>query len=333
MRRLLLLSAALALAAPALPATAQTAPSAISYVEAELLPDGEIVTRTNARGRANARYEAGSISKFACTLAALDLQRAGRLRLTDTLATLLPDYSGAHADRITLEQLLQNRSGIADGLMAAVRADPAATLALDLTPMEAVNRFGTRYTEDAPGTAFDYAILNWTFVQAILERASGQSIHDALRERVYEPAGMASSTSFTGTLPGPDPVRPLGQTLPIPPYLVCAGGTAATPADLIRLLRHPYTPSYPEADRRALETVASPESHYGLGGRTRSVTVDGVMHQLSWKSGSNGAFKSRAVYDLVTDTGYAIMTNEDAVDLVEQRQSDWVRERLGVTLD
>ena len=337
MKLLFLIAAALAGAA-ALPAAAQTAPAPApaptptptpTYVESELLPDGSFATHGSGAGRPGARYQAGSITKFACTLAALELQRAGRLRLDATLAELLPGYVGAHADAITLEQLLQNRSGIVDGLMLAVRADPAGTVALDLTPLEAVNRFGTDYTDAAPGTAFDYVIINWAFVQAILERASGESIHDLLRRTVYEPAGMADSTSFVGSLPGPDPVEPVGHTLPMPAYLVCAGGTAGTPRDLIRLLRYPYSPGFPEADRRALEAVSSPAEDYGLGGRTRVVTVDGTTHRLSWKSGSNGAFKSRAVYDPVSDTGYAIVTNEGTAELLEARAEAWVRNRLG----
>ncbi|MBW4329800.1 beta-lactamase family protein [Stakelama sp. CBK3Z-3] len=309
--------------------SATDASTPASYVETELLPDGSFSTRVGGAGREGALYEAGSISKYACSIAAMALQRQGRLKLTDTLATLLPDYRGAKAGEITLEQLLQNRAGIADGAMIAVREDAKATLALKLSPTEAANRFATRYTDDPPGTAFDYVITNWILVQAILERASGSSIHDVLRDTVYVPAEMTHSTSFTDTLPGDDPVKPVGFTLPMPSYLVCAGGTAATPEDLIRLLRYPYTPGYPGADREALARVASAGSHYALGGRTRVVTVDGVAHPLSWKSGSNGAFKSRAAYDPISDTGYAIVTNEGDLELLQARTNDWAKRTLG----
>ena len=78
-----------------------------------------------------------------------------------------------------------------------------------------------------------------------------------------------------------------------------------------------------------LETVASPESHYALGGRVRQVKVGGEIRTISWESGSNGPFKSYTVYDPVADVGYAIMTNEDAFDFIGERRDLWVREELG----
>ncbi|QIG81124.1 serine hydrolase domain-containing protein [Stakelama tenebrarum] len=316
----------------ATPALGQEVQQQSSYVETRLNAEGDFVTTPHGAGRENALYQAGSISKYACSIAALDLQRQGKLRLSDTLADLLPGYTGTRAGEITLEQLLRNRSSIADGLMAAVREDPQATLALELTPLEAANRFGTGYTGHQPGEAFEYMILNWAFVQAILERAADKPIARILDETVFAPAGMAHSTSFVGSLPGPDPVAPVGQVLPMPSYLVCAGGVASTPADLIRLLRYPYTDGYPEADRRALEAVASPDSHYALGGRTRYFTVEGVTHNLSWKSGSNGAFKSRAAYDPVTGLGYAVVTNEGDNGLLYDLTAGWVHDMLGVEI-
>lgn len=327
----LLLAAAAAISTTLpFPARAQEAP-APAYVEATLDADGAFHSRAGNGGRTGARYQAGSTSKYACSLLALDLARAGKLHLGDTLADLLPGYAAPDGGTITLRDLLQNRSGIADGLMDAFRSDADAVAVLDLSPVEAANHFGLARTTDAPGTTFDYVNTNWVIVQAVLEEAGGAPLAELMQARIFDPADMASATIMTdGHLPGTAPVPADDAMIDLPDFVLCAGGLAATPADLIRLLRFPYRAGAFTPDMlEQLETVASPEEHYALGGRVRRVRIDGDVHDVSWESGSNGVFKSYTVYDPLSDVGYSVMTNEDAFDFIAQRRDRWVREELG----
>lgn len=302
-----------------------------TYVEARLDGDGAFHSSAANGGRTGARYQAGSTSKFACSLLALDLQRDGKLNLDDSLADLLPGYRAPDADAITLRHLLQNRSGIADGLMDSFREDAAAVAALDIPPLEAANRFGLGRTDDAPGTAFDYVNTNWILVQAVLEQAGGAPLGELMQARIFDPADMSTAVIMSdGQLPGTAPVTTEPPMIRIPGFVLCAGGLAATPADLIRLARFAhhagaFTPEMLDD----LETVASPDSNYALGGRVRQVMVGGAIHKVHWESGSNGPFKSYTVYDPTIDIGYAIMTNEDAYDFIGQRRDRWLREDLG----
>ncbi|MBA16688.1 MAG: hypothetical protein CMN73_10090 [Sphingomonas sp.] len=307
---------------------AQTSPA---YVEASLDADGTFHTRAGNGGRDGARYQAGSTSKYACSLLAVILERDGKLRLSDTLADLLPGYAAADADQITLRDLLHNRSGVADGLMAAFREDAATLAETKLTPLEAANRFGLGRTGDAPGTAFDYVNTNWILVQAVLEQAGGAPLETMLQQRIFDPADMSSAVIMSdGHLPGADPVVASSTMIRIPDFVLCAGGLAATPDDLIRMLRFPYhAGKFTPAMIEAIDTVASPDDHYALGGRVRRVRVDGAEHRIAWESGSNGAFKSYSVYDPQADMGYAVMTNENAFDFIGERRDAWIRDVLG----
>ncbi|WP_161956834.1 serine hydrolase domain-containing protein [Sphingosinithalassobacter portus] len=306
----------------------QTTPA---YAEATLGADGAFRTRAGNGGRDGARYQAGSTSKYACSLLAVILERDGKLRLSDTLADLLPGYTAPDADKITLRDLLHNRSGVADGLMAAFREDAAGLSQTELTPLDAANRFGLGRTGDAPGTAFDYVNTNWVLVQAVLEHAGGAPLEQMLQTRVFDPADMSSAVIMSdGHLPGADPVVASSPIIRIPDFVLCAGGLAATPDDLIRLLRFPYhAGKFTPAMIEAIETVASPDDHYALGGRVRRVRVDGAEHRIAWESGSNGAFKSYSVYDPEADMGYAVMTNEDDFDFIGERRDAWIRDVLG----
>jgi CubicO group peptidase (beta-lactamase class C family) len=334
---LLRLTAAIALAtSAALPAAlaqqaAEAPAQAVRFSEAELRGDGGASYRFAPGAGFATQYEVGSIAKYACTLVALDMARDGLLSLSDPLSKLLPDYRGTRGGEITLAHLLQNRSSITDGFIAAYRADPASALDMSLSTDTAVERFANGFHDWAPGTEWDYAITNWIVVQAVLERAGGAPIAELLQTRLFGPAGMNHTRAFSGLLEGAD-IAPVLETLPeAPAFLTCAGGIASTPMDLIRLLRFPYRGAdFSDATLRLLETVPTPAQSYAIGGRVYHLTTpDGTRHALSWQSGSNGPWKARAVYDPVHDIGYAAMTGDDDYDVLEARRDAW-RARVGL---
>ncbi|MEL7690154.1 serine hydrolase [Citromicrobium bathyomarinum] len=328
MKNLLAFAAAALIAAPVAAADPAAKPA---YAEARLDSEGVFHSSAGNGGRSGARYQAGSTSKFACSLLALDLERDGKLKLDDNLADLLPGYAAPDAGAITLRNLLQNRSGIADGLMDGFRKDAAAIAALDISPLEAANRFALGRTGDAPGTAFDYVNTNWILVQAVLERAGGAPLAEMMQARIFDPADMSTAVIMTdGNLPGAAPVTTESPVIRIPDFVLCAGGLAATPADLIRLARFAHHAGGFTPEMLAdLETVASPADYYALGGRVRQAMVNGEVRTINWESGSNGPFKSYTVYDPTADIGYAIMTNEDDFDFIGARRDRWVEEELG----
>ncbi|MEM6274417.1 MAG: serine hydrolase domain-containing protein [Myxococcota bacterium] len=203
----------------------------------------------------------------------------------------------------------------------------------EMTSMEAINRFATETTGHAPGTAFDYVITNWVVVQAILETVSGVPLRDLMDEVLFTPAGADGAFIVEGVFGEENTVSVEGAALPVPSFVGCAGGLAVTPADLIALMRYPYTSGHlaPE-QRRALQTVTSPEEHYTLGGRVvRMVGKDGEPRFVSWLSGSNGDWKTRATYDPVTDTGHVALTASGESRGMEAARARWL-EAMGLTV-
>lgn len=296
----------------------------ISFSEAELQAGRDIETHAVGKTSGDSVFQIGSISKFACTLAILDLHHKGRLNIDAVIADVLPGYRGAAGGRVKVSHLLQNRSGLKDGIIAAFRADQSLATT-SIPSLQAANRFASSAPKFEPGSQFDYIIANWIIVQAILEHVDGAPVGNVLKTRVFDPAGMRHTSVFDGVLAGANVAPPVTPARPVPDFLTCAGGFASTATDLVKLVRHPYhTAGFSSDVLMQLTAIATAEENYALGGRYISMKQDGKDHILSWQSGSNGAYKSIAVYDPVLDFGYAIATADDARTAIERRRDAWM---------
>lgn len=194
------------------------------------------------------RFELASVGKMFTGVAIARLVETHRLSFGDTLATLLPNYPNqAAARRITVHHLLTHGSGLPDYLEqdAYERAKAAGriqTLA-DVWPFFALDTL--RF---APGSKVEYSNSNFALLGAVIERVSGQSFADFVRQNVLAPAGMPETwvadgapggralgyTRFDGT--GPD----LARWHVVPPASVVggpAGGGVASARDLYRFSR------------------------------------------------------------------------------------------------
>jgi CubicO group peptidase (beta-lactamase class C family) len=300
------------------------------YIIAEMT-DGEISEEVSYHGgRANAPHQAGSIGKYVCTLAALRMQNAGLIKLDAPVSELLPEFRGPQAQTVTLRRLLENRSGLEDKLIPALQADP--DLPNKTIPFEtAINEIAVGEANQAPGVAFDYANGNWVLVGAILERAAGTSLADALQDWVMSPAGMDSSYIIDRELSGPDPVIALEDSLPLPSFMACAGGLAATATDLLKLSQYPFfSDDFDFDDRTALQMVTSPEQDYTLGGRFKLVTEaeTGTSRRISWQSGNNGPWYAFVAYDPATGNGLAMLAPDASNgEILLDKRAAWLESK------
>ena len=311
------MSLAVALALSARASAAQEVP----FAYAELSADGRIERGVEGGYRDGALFEAGSITKFACTLATLRLHDRGTLDIDATLGALLPAFADTPIAPVTLRQVLQSRSGLADGLIPAFQSDPETVFA---TPdaVAAIRAFAAGELAFAPGSEWSYDLVNWIVVQAVIEAKTGRPVGDVVENLVLRPAGMGSSRIFTGTI-GADAQAPVEESTPIPAFLTCAGGLATTPTDLIALARFPHWGGLSAGSLAALTTVTTPEEGYTLGGRYADPVGQGGKW-ISWQSGSNGAYKSLVTYDPASDTGFAAMTAADDTATLDTAREAWL---------
>jgi CubicO group peptidase (beta-lactamase class C family) len=130
-----------------------------------------------------------SITKQFTAVAILQLAEAGKLKLTDDLATWVPDYPTGGA-KVTLAQLLSNMSGI-----PSVEEQPEwrKSWESELTPNQVLDFTRNKPLEFEPGSNFKYSNTGYTLLGLVIEKASGQSYPDYVRTHIFAPAAMSHS--------------------------------------------------------------------------------------------------------------------------------------------
>jgi D-alanyl-D-alanine carboxypeptidase len=199
-----------------------------------------------------------SVAKGFNSYLAVLLAREGSLSLGDTLGSSIPGVL-PNAEGVTLRQLLQHTSGLADYIRAPefieqFLADPAAYL----SPQQLIGFVRDDPLEFAPGSSYHYSDTDNIAAGLMEEEASGRSYASLLRGEVFGPLGMGDS-SLPRTVAMPRPFmhgydvepekRPEDVSELINPAGAWAsGGIVSTPADLARFARA-YVPAILRASR------------------------------------------------------------------------------------
>lgn len=239
------------------------------------------------------KFRAGSITKTFTATVVLQLVAEHRLRLDDTVQTLLPDQVRADnalsGTPITVRQLLNHTSGLydyIDGLLPHFRT-------LDqYWPRDQLISIGLaepRYFP-APGTRFRYSNTNYLLLDLIVERITDRDLRSNLERRIFAPLKLRDTsyplakTAIDGAhVHGYADVSPLLPNAPdatrydvtafSPSEAGASGALVTTAADIARfyrdllqgrllppgLLRHMLSDTVPTTGS------AAPAVGYGLG--------------------------------------------------------------------
>ena len=144
---------------------------------------------------ADTRVRIASISKIFTAVVMLQLAQEGRLDLDAPLSTWFPDLV-PNAEAITVRQLLQHRTGLYDYLEDRNFVSQAYRTPEKIwEPRELVDyaaQFPPSFNAGAEG-AWDYSSTNYVILGMIAEQVTGRTLAQEIRQRIFEPAGMASS--------------------------------------------------------------------------------------------------------------------------------------------
>lgn len=272
--------------------------------------------------RTDARFEAGSVSKWIAAMVVMTLVDQGKLALDTPILRYLPDYRADSGARITLRHLLSHSSGVPNDIAAARKADPQFRF-VSMDQMAAVKRYASGDLQFAPGTAWDYSHSNWLIVKAIVERVSAMPYADCVARFLTGLLDLKDSGTFTGessavprmAIAYARPQAPWERRLsPIPDYMAMAGGYYTSAPDLLRLMDGVLDGDLlSKASRQTLMRVVMPAQHYALGGRTRVETIGGKLREAAWEDGSNGGFRLLA-RRVLADGNTVIVLNNTSFD-------------------
>jgi D-alanyl-D-alanine carboxypeptidase len=207
----------------------------------------------------NLRFRIASVSKGFSAYLATKLAGSG-LSLETTPGQSIPGVLPA-AEAVTLRQLLQHTSGLAEYIQAPafgeqLNADPSRYF----SPTELTGFVRDAPLEFAPGSKYHYSDTDNIAAGLMEEKASGLSYEQLLAKRIFGPLGMRDS-SLPRTVKMPRPflhgydIEPGKKPEDVselinPAGAWASGGIISTPIDLSYFVRS-YVPTVLNASRKA----------------------------------------------------------------------------------
>ncbi|WP_404477466.1 serine hydrolase domain-containing protein [Novosphingobium sp. BL-52-GroH] len=136
------------------------------------------------------RMRIGSTTKHFAALAFLLLCEEGKAGFDDTIGTYLPDIHPASRGA-TMRQLMSHTSGIRDAMALAMTLDGPAHHSTDRDML--AYYAAIEDVDFAPETSWSYNNGGYVLLTAAIERVTSQPLEAVLRERIFEPVGMADT--------------------------------------------------------------------------------------------------------------------------------------------
>ena len=144
-------------------------------------------------------FREGSSTKTVMATIVLQLVAEGRLALTDPVEKWLPGVVPGGA-AITLRMLLNHTSGLFD-----YTQDPVvwpSFVGTDRRPWTSAELLAVGVAHDplfAPGAEWSYSNTNYAAIGAVLERVTGASLADLVRDRIARPLRLTHTYYATGS--------------------------------------------------------------------------------------------------------------------------------------
>ncbi len=285
------------------------------------------------RNMLSTRFRIGSMNKMFTAVAVLQLVQQGKVHLEDPLGKYLADYPNKDvASKVTIQNLLTHTGGTGDFFGPEFTAHR-----LELKTFEDyVKLYGNRPLRFEPGSKWEYSNYGFLLLGLVVEKASGQSYYDYVRDHIYKVAGMTSTGSepedvhvanlsigYTGMGAPDDGTRPNGDTLPY--RGTSAGGGYSTVGDLLgfadalqanKLLNAQYT------EMLTTGKPGTPDNSYAFGFEDHKVNGVRCFGHGGGAPGMNGMLQ------VCPATGYVVAVLSNLDPPAATRVSDFMLNRL-----
>jgi CubicO group peptidase (beta-lactamase class C family) len=144
-------------------------------------------------------FNLGSISKTFVMNSIVMLRDEGKLSLEDSLIKYFPEFKNKEiAQKVKIKHLLTHSSGLPDIRPVQEQREFYLT-ADDAQNWQPVTQADS--LEFEPGTRYEYSNPGFNALALIIEKVSGKNWREFVKERIFKPAGMTSSTITDGAHP------------------------------------------------------------------------------------------------------------------------------------
>lgn len=147
-------------------------------------------------------FRMASNTKPVVATAILQLAEQQKLGLDDPVHDYVPSFDTDQARAIQVRHLLSHTSGLRiDSIFLRPLSKPSAEFPAAPTLQSEVARYGPIGAKFPPGETYSYNNPGFNTLGAIVEKVSGQALKQYLRERIYQPLGMAESWNYEADAP------------------------------------------------------------------------------------------------------------------------------------
>lgn len=136
------------------------------------------------------KFRLGSVTKQFTAMLIMQLVEDGKLKLHIPITTYIPDYPKDQGEKITIHHLLTHTSGIPN------YTDQPSFISImrnPITPIDLIKTFWNLPLEFEPGAKFKYSNSGYIVLGYIIEKVTGKTYEEMLKEMIFEPLGMKNS--------------------------------------------------------------------------------------------------------------------------------------------
>ncbi len=155
---------------------------------------GEIAKKSNNKPTVDTVFEIGSMTKTFTAILAVQLQNEGILSLDEPITKFLPELRNSIFDKnnITLHHLLTHTSGISEfslkifisQMFSIIFTGKSRVAEYEYDTKRFLNYLSTLKLKNSPGSTWMYSNLGFGLVGKILERVTGNSYEDLVKNRI-----------------------------------------------------------------------------------------------------------------------------------------------------
>jgi CubicO group peptidase (beta-lactamase class C family) len=149
-------------------------------------------SETKKKIRPNTNFRLASVSKQFTAMCILLLEQDKKLSFEDPISRYLPELPPGIGNNVLVRHLITHTSGIID--YEEVMDNKITTPLLDLDVLNILKTHEKTYF--SPGTEFRYSNSAYALMALIVERVSGQTFPQFMKERIFNPLKMKRSLVY-----------------------------------------------------------------------------------------------------------------------------------------
>jgi D-alanyl-D-alanine carboxypeptidase len=276
------------------------------------------------------KYKIASITKAFTSVLILQLYDQGKIDLEKTIGTYLPDYAGEGASQVTIHQLLNHTSGLANfDTVKDIETAIKSGIPVYQTPYtsdQLLAKFCSGKLANVPGKVFDYNNGDYIVLGKIIERLYGKTYEQVLRDQILQPlkldnTGMLRQSTIIDGLADTyffrDDLKAMAPDFPMyPENWYAAGAMYSTVNDVLAFSNALFGGKLLKKETLALMVTPGLDD-YGYGVWAYETKVNGKKHRVVKRPGQIMGAQTQLYRFLDEDVTVIILSNTGTTDLDE----------------